>query len=40
MAGKVLLVHFAHIEKKFLQHACKKLYGFAPDYMVISTDWI
>ena len=37
MAGKLLLVHFAHIEKKFFQHACKRLYGFAPDFPIIDT---
>jgi len=37
MAGKVLLVHFAHIEKNFLQHACKKLYGITPIFPIIDT---
>lgn len=37
MAGKVLLVHFAHIEKNFLQNACKNLYGFAPEFPIIDT---
>jgi len=37
MAGKVLLVHFAHIEKLFLQHVCKQLYGMAPVFPIIDT---
>ena len=37
MAGKVVLVHFAHIEKNFLQYACKKLYGMAPVFPIIDT---
>ncbi len=37
MAGKVILVHFARIEKNFLQHACKKLYGIAPIFPIIDT---
>lgn len=37
MAGKVLLVHFAHIEKHFLQHICKQLYGMAPVFPIIDT---
>jgi DNA polymerase-3 subunit epsilon len=37
MAGKVVLVHFAHIEKHFLHHACKQLYGMAPVFPMIDT---
>jgi DNA polymerase III subunit epsilon len=37
MAGKVILVHFAHIEKNFLQYFCKKLYGLTPVFPIIDT---
>lgn len=37
MAGKAVLVHFAPIEKNFLQHTCKKLYGMAPIFPIIDT---
>ncbi len=37
IAGKPLLVHFAHIEKQFLQRACLELYGFAPPLPIIDT---
>jgi DNA polymerase-3 subunit epsilon len=37
LAGKVMLVHFAAIEKKFLREACMQLYGFAPDIPIIDT---
>ncbi|MCU7833740.1 MAG: DNA polymerase III subunit epsilon [gamma proteobacterium symbiont of Taylorina sp.] len=37
MAGKVILVHFAQIEKNFLQYTCKKLYGMAPVFPIIDT---
>jgi DNA polymerase-3 subunit epsilon len=37
MAGKVILLHFAAIEKNFLQYTCKKLYGMAPVFPIIDT---
>lgn len=37
LAGKVMLVHFANIEKNFLNAACKKLYGVAPVFPIIDT---
>lgn len=37
LAGHVMLVHFARIEKNFLQRACKQLYGMAPDFPIIDT---
>lgn len=37
LAGKVMLVHFANIEKTFLTAACKKLYGVAPVFPIIDT---
>ena len=37
LAGKVMLVHFARIEKTFLQRACKQLYGMAPVFPIIDT---
>lgn len=37
LAGKVMLVHFARIEKQFLQQACLELYGFAPQFPIIDT---
>ncbi|MFK5985497.1 MAG: exonuclease domain-containing protein [Pseudomonadota bacterium] len=37
LAGKVMLVHFAYIEKHFLEQACKKLYGMAPIFPIIDT---
>lgn len=37
MAGKAVLVHFAQIEKNFLQYTCKKLYGMAPVFPIIDT---
>lgn len=36
-AGKVMLVHFARIERQFLQQACLELYGFKPDFPMIDT---
>ena len=30
LAGKVMLVHFARIERQFLRQACIELYGMAP----------
>ena len=32
-----MLVHFARIERQFLQQACLELYGFAPDFPMIDT---
>ena len=37
LAGKVMLVHFASIEKSFLNKACKQLYGIAPVFPIIDT---
>lgn len=37
LAGKVMLVHFARIEKQFLQQACIELYGMAPTIPIIDT---
>lgn len=37
LAGKVMLVHFARIERQFLQQACLELYGMAPDFPMIDT---
>lgn len=37
LAGHVMLVHFARIEKTFLQRACRRLYGMAPDFPIIDT---
>jgi DNA polymerase-3 subunit epsilon len=37
LAGKVMLVHFARIERQFLQQACLELYGFVPDFPMIDT---
>ncbi len=37
LTGKVMLVHFANIEKNFLNSACKKLYGIAPVFPIIDT---
>ena len=37
LAGKVMLVHFARIEKQFLTQACLELYGMAPDFPMIDT---
>lgn len=37
LAGKVMLVHFARIERQFLQQACLELYGFMPDFPMIDT---
>jgi DNA polymerase-3 subunit epsilon len=30
LAGKVMLVHFARIEKQFLRQTCLALYGVSP----------
>lgn len=37
LTGKVMLVHFARIERQFLQQACLELYGVAPDFPIIDT---
>jgi DNA polymerase-3 subunit epsilon len=37
LAGKVMLVHFARIEKQFLTEACYELYGMAPTFPMIDT---
>lgn len=37
LTGKVMLVHFARIEREFLNQACIKLYGMAPAFPMIDT---
>jgi len=37
LAGKVMLVHFARIEKQFLKQACLELYGVSLPLMVLDT---
>jgi len=37
LAGKVMLVHFARIERQFLHQACLELYGMAPPLPIIDT---
>lgn len=37
LAGKVMLVHYARIEKQFLQQACLELYGVSPPLMILDT---
>lgn len=37
LAGKVMLVHFARIERQFLTQACLELYGMSPDFAIIDT---
>lgn len=37
LAGNVMLVHFARIEKQFLSQACLELYGMAPVFPMIDT---
>jgi DNA polymerase-3 subunit epsilon len=37
LAGKVMLVHFARIERQFLQQACLELYGISPPFPMIDT---
>ncbi|MBL4629885.1 MAG: DNA polymerase III subunit epsilon [Paraglaciecola sp.] len=37
LAGKVMLVHFAPIEKQFLKQACLELYGVSPSFMILDT---
>lgn len=37
LAGKVMLVHYANIERSFLRQACIELYGMAPVWPIIDT---
>lgn len=37
MAGKVVLVHFAQIERNFIKQACLEIYGIVPPLMMIDT---
>lgn len=37
LTGKVMLVHFARIERQFLRQACIELYGMAPQIPMIDT---
>ncbi len=37
LAGKVMLVHYARIEKSFLEKACLQLYGMTPVFPIIDT---
>ncbi len=37
MAGRVILVHFARIERTFLQQACKIVYGIVPPFLMLDT---
>jgi DNA polymerase-3 subunit epsilon len=37
LAGRVMLVHFARIERQFLRQACLELYGMAPPFPIIDT---
>ncbi len=37
LTGKVMLVHFARIEKQFLTQVCLKLYGISPVFPIIDT---
>ena len=37
LAGKVMLVHYAQIERTFLQKACYRLYGIVPVFPMIDT---
>ena len=37
LAGKVMLLHFARIERQFLRQACLELYGTAPPLPIIDT---
>nr|CAA6809984.1 MAG: DNA polymerase III epsilon subunit (EC [uncultured Thiotrichaceae bacterium] len=37
MAGKVLLVHYANIERTFLQAAMKRVYGHALPFLMVDT---
>ena len=37
LAGKVMLVHYARIEKQFLRQACLELYGVSPPLIILDT---
>ena len=37
LSGKIMLVHFARIEREFLKQACLELYGMAPPLAIIDT---
>jgi DNA polymerase-3 subunit epsilon len=37
LAGKVMLVHYAQIEKQFLKQACLELYGVSPPFMILDS---
>ncbi len=37
LAGKVMLAHFARIEREFLRQACIEIYGMAPVFPIIDT---
>ncbi|MBU2880647.1 DNA polymerase III subunit epsilon [Psychrosphaera sp. B3R10] len=37
LAGKVMLVHYAKIERQFLRQVCFELYGVRPPLMMIDT---
>ncbi len=37
LAGKVMLVHYAQVERTFLQQACLHLYGMVPVFPIIDT---
>lgn len=37
MKGKVMLVHYAPIERRFLTQACKEIFGMAPVWPIIDT---
>ena len=37
MAGKVVLVHFAQIERNFLSQACFEIYGIKPPFLMLDT---
>jgi len=37
MAGRVLLVHHAFIERNFLLRACQQIYGVKPPLMIVDT---
>lgn len=37
MAGRVLLVHHAFIERNFLSRACEQIYGVKPPLMIVDT---
>ncbi|MGB1239769.1 MAG: exonuclease domain-containing protein [Pseudomonadales bacterium] len=37
LCGRVMLVHYAQIERSFLQRACSELYGVTPVFPMIDT---